>query len=42
MGRQTHLHNKMVALRFLPLSHLSIEAGIEDYAQWGGKIVIQA
>lgn len=37
MGRRTHLHNKMAAIRLTPLSRLSIEAGLEDYAQWGGK-----
>lgn len=37
MGRRTHLHNKMAALRLTPTSRLSLEAGIEDYAQWGGQ-----
>lgn len=37
MGRTTHLHNKMGAIRLTPSSRLNIEVGIEDYAQWGGK-----
>lgn len=32
-----HVHNKLLAGRLTIIPQLSIEAGIEDYAQWGGK-----
>ena len=32
-----HLHNKLLAGKLTIIHGLSIEAGIEDYAQWGGK-----
>lgn len=34
---KTHVHNKLVAGKLTIIPQLSIEAGIEDYAQWGGK-----
>lgn len=32
-----HVHNKLLAGRLTVIPQLSIEAGIEDYVQWGGK-----
>lgn len=37
MGNRTRLHNKLLGIRLTPFSGFSIEGGIEDYAQWGGK-----
>lgn len=37
MGTRTRLHNKLLAGKLTITPQLSIEGGIEDYAQWGGK-----
>lgn len=34
---RTRLHNKMFAIRVTPIPQLSIEGGLEHYAQWGGE-----
>ncbi len=36
-GNRTRLHNKMFAIRVTPIPQLSIEAGLEHFAQWGGE-----
>lgn len=33
----THVHNKLLAGKLTIIPQLSIEGGIEDYGQWGGK-----
>ncbi len=35
--KDTHVHNKLLAFRLTPLPGFSLEGGIEDYAQWGGR-----
>ena len=36
-GNRTRLHNKMFAVRLTPIPQLSIEGGLEHFAQWGGE-----
>lgn len=37
MGSRTRLHNKLLGIRITPIPQISVEGGIEDYAQWGGS-----
>ena len=36
-GNRTRLHHKMLDIRFTIIPQLSIEAGLDHYAQWGGE-----
>lgn len=35
--KKTHVHNKLLAGKLTIIPQLSIEGGVEDYGQWGGK-----
>ena len=36
-GNRTRLHHKVLDIRFTIIPQLSIEAGLDHYAQWGGE-----
>lgn len=37
-GRHTHVHNKLLGIKLTFIPQLSLEAGMEHFAQWGGEI----